>query len=154
MSELNVKPQITQIAGIIQDNATVEAASGKITINQDTYAKTLEVVGLNVEDAAKYANHNVDVMAGMALAVGNLGNEAVGVDKNIGRLTGTMAATGRDRFVSTYDPTSQSRNPQTQEVTTNYGRVTTGMDLYGSRNNGDFGAIRKHIAAAAAALHS
>lgn len=154
MSELKVKPQIQQIADVIQASATVAAPEGKITIDQSTYAKTLEISGLNEADAKKYSDHNVDVMAGMALATGNLGNDTYKTNKDIGRLTATMGATGRDKFVATYDPVSMSRNPKTQEVTETYGRVSTGMDLYGSRNNGDFASIKKIISASAAALRA
>lgn len=141
---MTIKTDVIAVKDIAKANMTVDSASGAVVLAEGTFEKTLPE-GLTVETYKAHNKHRDTYLAGVHMAVGELGLEASEANKNLDQVSLTTNILA-DTFTTKVKRTRVGRNPAKpgEEVTT-HGASSSNYTVNGAANKGQLKQVRLSI---------
>ncbi len=146
-----VKPEVTEMAAKLKKEITLDTATGIMTIPAAAYEKTLSD-GLTVAIGKQLQDHNTTLTAAFALAVGEMGFDAMKKHKKLDRIEAEMPLIGKDTLNAVYSRktmVSPGPNAKGDEQVPKYGDMKVKMHVYGATNHGELRKVKADLSARA-----
>ena len=149
---VEIKDSVKELAKKIKSEIKLDPKTGIIEpVSKELYAKTLPE-GVDIELIKKVQDHDTQFIAAAALAHGELANAAAKKHKDWADSTLKIPTAGRSSIETHWKRQTQNNNPATKEQITKHGVVTAKLDFYGTRNAGQYGAVKAYVSEEAAKL--
>lgn len=141
---MSIKDNVRFIADNVKVEATVDGTTGDIAIPAEFWKSTLPE-GLTVEDVERVHAHRDNFIAGVNLAVGELGVEATKKNKEL-QAVSVATEFHKDPLVVKVAKERKSPNPRVKgEFITTHGASSTNYTAVGGQNKAQLKKARQAI---------
>lgn len=155
MSDNQPSDKVRSIAEIIKSNSEVDEEQGLINVANGAYEETLPE-DLTMDQVKKVYRHTEDVVAGLALANGELGENIVQNNTNVNTVSAEMKIPRHVEMHAQYNKkTTGPKSVQDRTPVDRYGTTQVRVKTLGQQpNRGEFKKVRSHLQERAEKLFS
>lgn len=139
---VNLPENVRDIAKIFKSNMKL-GDNGVVEVAEDAFEKTLEGTGLDMATFKKAHTHRDDTLAGLGLALGELGIDAMKKDKKLEQVSAEIKV-HKDVMGAVF---SRSRSYPSSDggTATTYGSLNAKYTANGAVNRGSLKKVKTHL---------
>ena len=142
MSTVNVPENVASIAKTLKKEMKL-GSNGVVELTEGAIEKTLEESGIDMKTVQVVHNHRDDVLAGMSLALGEIGIDAMKKDKKLGQVS-VEAKLHKDVMGSTFSRERAYPNGN-GGMSTSYGSMSAKYTANGAVARGGLKKVKSHL---------
>lgn len=148
-TEIEISDAVKAIAEAAKKSMTI-AEGGIVEVPKDFYESLLPE-GVSLKDVQKVQQANSTIIAGVGLALGDVGLAAFKKDKKLEQLSVSVNA-GKDKLEVGLSRSRTSRNPTDGSEIVKHGVLSANWRVAAAGNRGDFKKVRDNVAERAAKM--
>lgn len=143
-----ISNEVVALSDKIKKAVEVDASTGVITTPKDLYESLLPET-LTIEQVKTLQEHNSQVIAASAKAVGELAIPLMAENKELDRVSLEIGVGHKDKINVTFDRSRQVPDRETNGTKTKHGIVSADYTMYGAKSRGEMLKVKNELAEAA-----